>query len=60
ATVGFGAGVGAFKTALWQLGVFETNAMREPVQPLVGDDVVQIVRTLKRCGFLDVTVAPRI
>ena len=32
ATVGFGAGVGAFKTALWQMGVFNTNQMREPVQ----------------------------
>ena len=31
ATVGFGAGVGAFKTALWQMGVFNTNQMREPV-----------------------------
>ena len=30
ATVGFGAGVGAFKTALWQMGVFNTNQMREP------------------------------
>ena len=59
ATVGFGAGVGAFKTALWQMGIFNTNQMREPVQPLVGDDVVEIVRVLKRAGLMDVAAAPR-
>lgn len=53
ATVGFGAGVGAFKTALWQMGVFETNQMREPVQPLVGEDVEAIVAVLKECGMMD-------
>lgn len=60
ATVGFGAGVGAFKTALWQMGIFNTNQMREPVQPLVGDDVVEIVRVLKRAGLMDVAAAPRV
>ncbi len=60
ATVGFGAGVGAFKTALWQMGVFNTNQMREPVQPLVGDDVIEIVRVLKRAGLMDVASAPRL
>jgi len=53
ATVGFGAGVGAFKTALWQMGVFNTNQMREPVQPLVGDDVQAIVDVLKANGLMD-------
>lgn len=53
ATVGFGAGVGAFKTALWQMGVFETNQMREPVQPLEGDDVEQIVAVLKDAGLIE-------
>lgn len=53
ATVGFGAGVGAFKTALWQMGVFNTNQMREPVQPLVGDDVEHIVSVLKKAGLMD-------
>lgn len=53
ATVGFGAGVGAFKTALWQMGVFATNQMREPVQPLVGEDVEAIVAVLKECGLMD-------
>lgn len=57
ATVGFGAGVGAFKTALWQMGLFETNQMREPVQPLVGDDVEAIVDVLK-CGGLMEPDAP--
>lgn len=53
ATVGFGAGVGAFKTALWQMGVFNTNQMREPVQPLVGEDVEAIVEVLKKAGLMD-------
>lgn len=55
--VGFGAGVGAFKTALWQMGIFETNQMREPVQPLEGADVSHIARVLRTCGLLD-PVAP--
>lgn len=53
ATVGFGAGVGAFKTALWQMGVFNTNEMREPVQPLEGKDVEAIVKILKSEGMMD-------
>ncbi|NPD31481.1 dihydrodipicolinate synthase family protein [Eggerthellaceae bacterium zg-1084] len=53
ATVGFGAGVGAFKTALWQLGVFNTNQMREPVDALEGDDVASIVKILKDCGLME-------
>ena len=60
ATVGFGAGVGAFKTALWQMGVFNTNQMREPVQALVGDDVTNIVRVLKRGGLIDATAPVRL
>ena len=53
ATVGFGAGVGAFKTALWQMGVFNTNQMREPVQALEGEDVESIVGVLKATGLMD-------
>ena len=53
ATVGFGAGVGAFKTALWQMSVFNTNQMREPVCALEGEDVEQIVAVLKRAGLMD-------
>ena len=52
ATVGFGAGVGALKTALWQMGVFDTNQMREPVMPLSGDDVTEIVKVLKRANLM--------
>ncbi|WP_251179220.1 dihydrodipicolinate synthase family protein [Adlercreutzia agrestimuris] len=53
ATVGFGAGVGAFKTALWQMGVFNTNQMREPVAPLTGEDVDHIVEILVAEGMLE-------
>lgn len=53
ATVGFGAGVGAFKTALWQMGIFNTNQMREPVQPLEGEDVETIVEVLKATGMME-------
>lgn len=53
ATVGFGAGVGAFKTALWQMGVFNTNQMREPVQPLEGEDVAAIVEVIKKASLMD-------
>lgn len=59
ATVGFGAGVGAFKTALWQMGLFETNQMRDPVQPLVGDDVAAIVEVLKAGGLMDADASVR-
>ncbi len=52
ATVGFGAGVGAFKTALWQMGIFETNQMREPVSALEGEDVATIVSVLKKNGMI--------
>lgn len=52
ATVGFGAGVGAFKTALAQLGVFNTNQMREPVQALEGEDAEAIRQVLVAAGML--------
>lgn len=53
ATVGFGAGVGAFKTALWQMGIFNTNQMREPVQALVDADVEAIAETLRETGLIE-------
>ncbi len=53
ATVGFGGRRRPFKTALWQMGVFNTNQMREPVQPLVGEDVATIVEVLKAEGMMD-------
>lgn len=50
-TVGFGAGVGAFKTALALLGVFETNRMPEPVSALGDEDTRAIATVLRNCGF---------
>ena len=50
---GFGAGVGAFKTALMLLGVFETNQMPEPVPTLEGENVEAIKRVLVEAGLLD-------
>ena len=52
-TVGFGAGVGSFKTALWQMGVFNTNQMREPVQALIEDDVASIAEILRQQDMID-------
>ena len=51
-TVGFGAGVGSFKTALWQMGIYATNQMNAPVQPLEGEDVQHIVDVLKATGMM--------
>lgn len=48
---GFGAGVGAFKTALALLGVFDTNQMPEPIAPLRGENVERIAAVLKDCGL---------
>lgn len=53
ATVGFGAGVGSFKTALWQMGIFNTNQMREPVQALIEGDVEAIAEVLRRQNMID-------
>lgn len=49
---GFGAGVGAFKTALQLLGVFTTNQMPHPVAALEGDNVKAIARVLEEVGLL--------
>lgn len=48
---GFGAGVGAFKTAMCLLGVFDTNQMPEPVAPLQGKNVEAIAAVLEDCGL---------
>lgn len=48
---GFGAGVGAFKTAMALLGVFDTNQMPNPVLPLQGENVAAIARVLVDCGM---------
>ncbi len=49
---GYGAGVGAFKTALMLLGVFESNRMPDPVTTLEGDNVEAIRRVLVANGLL--------
>ncbi|EFA22038.1 dihydrodipicolinate synthase family protein [Bifidobacterium gallicum] len=48
---GFGAGVGAFKTALALLGVFDTNQMPDPVLPLQGANVEAVAEVLRACGL---------
>ena len=50
---GFCAGVGAFKTALNLLGIFETNNMPEPVTSLTGSNVEAIAKVLAEVGLLD-------
>lgn len=49
---GYGAGVGAFKTALREMGIFATNLMPEPVAPLDGDNVAAIREVLASSGLL--------
>lgn len=51
--VGPAAGVGAFKTALRELGVFSTNAMSLPMTPIEGDAVGRIRTILEQAGLLD-------
>ncbi len=50
---GFGAGVGAFKTALQLLGGISTNVMPEPVPTLDGENVQAIAQVLRSSGMLD-------
>jgi 4-hydroxy-tetrahydrodipicolinate synthase len=50
---GFGAGVGAFKTALKAMGLFKTNVMPHPVEPLDGENYDAICDVLRSCGYLD-------
>ena len=49
---GFGAGVGAFKTALQLLGVIESNTMPEPVVALEGENVKAVAAVLTEVGML--------
>ena len=49
---GFGAGIGAFKTALQLLGVFDTNDMPRPVAPLEGANVEHVREVLVKTGLL--------
>ena len=48
---GFGAGVGAFKTAMSLLGVFDTNQMPLPVKALQGENIEAIARVLREVGL---------
>ncbi|MBM6774876.1 dihydrodipicolinate synthase family protein [Olsenella profusa] len=50
---GFGAGVGAFKTALMLMGIFETNQMPRPVHSLKGENVDAIRKVLVDTGLLE-------
>lgn len=54
---GFGAGVGAFKTALRELGVIASNQVSEPVTALGDHDAAGIREILVRTGLLDAAVA---
>lgn len=49
---GYGAGVGAFKTALQLMGVFESNQMLRPVKALSDANVEAIRNVLVECGLL--------
>ncbi len=49
---GYGAGVGAFKTALREMGVFSSNRMPEPVAELEGENVEAIRQVLATCDLL--------
>ncbi|OFJ62661.1 dihydrodipicolinate synthase family protein [Actinomyces sp. HMSC075B09] len=51
--VGYGAGVGSFKTALWLMGVFSSNAITPPVKALEGENVTAIKDILVKAGLLN-------
>lgn len=49
---GYAGGVGAFKTALHLMGVFDSPQMPRPVKPLEGDNVEAIRKVLAANGLL--------
>ncbi|WP_067782684.1 dihydrodipicolinate synthase family protein [Actinomyces vulturis] len=49
---GDAAGVGAFKTAMAELGVIATNTMAPPVQALTGQTKEAIVNLMRECGMV--------
>ncbi|MEY8249267.1 dihydrodipicolinate synthase family protein [Leptogranulimonas caecicola] len=49
---GYGAGVGAFKTALKEMGIFNTNRMPSPVDALEGENVEAIHSVLVDAGLI--------
>ncbi len=50
---GFGAGIGSFKTALWLLGIFETNQMPQPVKALSGENIEHVRAVLREADLLN-------
>lgn len=50
--VGPAAGVGSFKTALREMGIFSTNTMAAPMSPIEGEAVGRIRTILERTGLL--------
>ncbi|MCS6711393.1 dihydrodipicolinate synthase family protein [Brachybacterium sp. EF45031] len=55
--VGPTAGVGAFKTALREMGIFSTNTMSAPMASLDDDETARIRTVLERAGLLGAHVA---
>ena len=49
---GYAGGVGAFKTALWLMGIFDSNQMPRPVEAMTGENVEAIKRVLEANGLL--------
>ena len=49
--VGPAAGVGAFKTALYLMGIFDTNTMSAPMTALEGEDVERVRAVLTSLGI---------
>ncbi len=49
---GYAGGVGAFKTALWLMGIFDSNTMPRPVKALEGENVEAIKKVLEANGLL--------
>ena len=49
---GFGAGVGAFKAALYLLGVFESPEMPRPVAAIEGDNMEHVASVLRSVDLL--------
>lgn len=49
---GFGAGIGAFKTALQLLDVFDTNEMPRPVAALNNENIEHVRTVLQKTGML--------
>ena len=49
---GYAGGVGAFKTALWLMGIFDSNQMPRPVKAMEGANVEAIRKVLADNGLL--------